>query len=86
MAEEKVLTLEEKVDKLLAYQKKAQFWAKVKAIISITLFMIFIVIPIVWSFYFFRKIFAGVDISFIQDAFQSAVAPPNIEAIKNLLN
>jgi len=80
------LTLEEKVDKLLEYQKKTQFWARVRAIISVTLFIIFIVIPVIWSFYFFRKLFAGVDTTFLQQAFQNAVAPANIEAIKNLLN
>jgi len=80
------LTLEEKVDKLLVYQKKAQFWARVRAIISITLFVIFIVIPVIWSFYFFRKLFSGVDTSFLQPAFQNAVAPANIEAIKELFN
>jgi len=84
--EDQTLTLEEKVDKLLEYQKKTQFWARVKAIISITLFMIFIVIPVIWSFYFFRNIFSGVDTSSIKDAFENAVAPANIEAIKNLLN
>ena len=76
--EEKKLTLEEKVDLLLAYQKKAHFWAKVRAVLSIILFFIFIILPIIWSFYFVRNLVAGMEPG------QLDLMIKNIKAVKDL--
>lgn len=45
--EEKKLTLEEKVDLLLAYQKKSQKFALVRMIFSILLFFIVVILPVI---------------------------------------
>ncbi len=47
------LTTEEKLDKILDYQRKMHFWAVVKALTNVTLFLLFIVLPIIGIVYFF---------------------------------
>lgn len=79
------MTLEEKVDKLLEYQQKAHFWGRVKAIISLILFIIFIVIPVVWSIYFIRNLLAGINVEAIKGTIDNLQAPLNIEMLKNFL-
>ena len=56
--EEVKLTLEEKVDLLLKYQKQARFWAAIRGIMSFLVFMIFIVLPIVATVYIWDDIMA----------------------------
>ena len=55
------LTLEEKVDLLLKYQKSARFWGRVRFIISLILFIVLVVLPIAWSIIFIRSLLEGVD-------------------------
>lgn len=46
MNEEKPLTLEEKVDLILAYQKRATRYAAVRIVTNIILFILVVVLPI----------------------------------------
>jgi len=43
--------LEEKVDEILAYQKKAAHWAMVRTVLSLIFFFLFVILPIVLSYY-----------------------------------
>ncbi len=55
--------LEEKVDKVLKYQKTVRHLAIVRAIISFIFFLVFIIFPIVGGFYLFRFVNDNVDFS-----------------------
>ena len=46
MNEEKTLTLEEKVDLILEYQKKAARYAAVRVVMSVIIFTLVVVLPI----------------------------------------
>ena len=71
------LTLEEKVDKILEYQKKVHFWTVVKALTNVTLFLLFIVLPIIGIVYFFD--FARDSLGLNLDQFKQA-----LEGLKTL--
>lgn len=45
------LTLEQKVDLILAYQKSAARWSRVRSLISLILFFLLVVAPIVATVY-----------------------------------
>lgn len=51
MNEEKILTLEEKVDQILEYQKKAARYAGVRIVMNIILFVLVVVLPILGAFW-----------------------------------
>ena len=48
------LSLEEKVDLLLKYQKNARRWALIGIIIKLVLFFVLVVLPIIWTVNFMR--------------------------------
>lgn len=50
----KKLSLEEKVDLILKYHKSARRWAIVGGIFKLTVFFIFIVLPIILAVQFFQ--------------------------------
>lgn len=66
------VTLEEKIDEILRYQKSARNWGIVKALTNVTFFMLFIVLPIVGIFYFFNWAGneLGIDLSQAQQAIE----------------
>jgi len=82
----KDLTLEEKVDLLLEHQEKTIFWARIKAIAYVLFFIVFIVLPIMWSFYFIKNLFSGVNVSALMGTVENLQAPLNIDIIKNFIN
>ena len=53
---DKELTLEEKVDKILKYQTRLYRWQLARSIIAFLLFVIFIVVPIIWLYYWVKSI------------------------------
>ena len=55
MEETKNMTLEQKVDMILSYLKKAERRAKIHTIISWVLIFVFFILPMIWSYYFFRN-------------------------------
>lgn len=80
------LNLEEKVDLLLEHQEKAIFWARVKAILYILFFVIFIVLPIVWSVILIRELFEGINFDAMLGTIESLQAPMSIDILKGLIN
>lgn len=86
------LTLEQKVDLLLKYQKSARFWGRVRSIISLILFIVFIVIPIAWSIMFLRSLLGGVDMQqFMENiktvgSLSDSLGDIDIQQILNQLN
>ncbi|MBN1258387.1 hypothetical protein JXA05_01380 [Candidatus Peregrinibacteria bacterium] len=50
------LTTNEKIDLILKYQKSARRWAVFHGIISFIFFLVFIVLPVVGTFYLFDYI------------------------------
>lgn len=49
------MTLEQKVDLLLDYQRKAERRARIHTIINWVLIFIFFILPMIWSYYFFKN-------------------------------
>ncbi len=50
------MSLEEKVDKILSYQRSARRWAIFHSVISFLFFFVFVILPIIGSFYLFNYI------------------------------
>ncbi len=61
--------LEAKVDKILDYQKGAYHWAVVRGVIDFLIFMVFVIIPIVGSFYLYKYIATEVDFGKLSDQY-----------------
>ncbi|MBU0578302.1 hypothetical protein KJ742_03845 [Patescibacteria group bacterium] len=55
------LSTDEKLDLIIKYQKSAAHWAMARTIISILIIFIFIVLPIIGTFYLFDKLKNSVD-------------------------
>lgn len=63
--------LEEKVDQILKYSKKTHRWIMVKGIIGILMFIVFVVLPIVGTYYLWDFVQANVDLGQIVEGYQS---------------
>jgi len=61
------LSLEEKVDEILKYQRRMYRAQIIKSVINFILFMVFIVLPIVWLIYWLRS----VDLTGIMDTYNN---------------
>ena len=81
------LTLEEKVDKILEYQKRMYRAQIIKSVINFILFMVLVVLPIVAFYYWVKTIdFSGVTET-INNLKSSTGGIEKInEALKNLPN
>ena len=68
------MTLDEKVDEILKYQRKLHRMAIVRGIISFTLFMVLIVLPLVGFYYWFQNFSAnfGMSLSEVSDTLKNA--------------
>lgn len=53
--------LEQKLDQILAYQKSARRWTMIRGIISLFFFIVFVVIPLIASFYLLDHLQKNVD-------------------------
>lgn len=62
--------IEEKIDKLLKYQKTVRALAIVRGIISFIFFLVFIVLPIIGSFYLFRFMQERVDFQKVSNQYK----------------
>ena len=62
--------LEEKVDKILKYQKRASRYAIFRGIISFIFFLVFIVLPIIGGFYLFGYLKEKVDFNKISTQYK----------------
>lgn len=63
-------SIDEKIDKILKYQKTVRHLAIMRAIISFIFFLVFIVFPIVGGFYLFRFVNENVDFSQISGQYK----------------
>ena len=54
----KIDSIDEKLTYLFKYQKQLHFWTVTRAVISVILFVIFIVIPILYTIYIGRHLFS----------------------------
>lgn len=59
--EDRLISLEEKIDKVLKYQKFVRGIAIFRGIISFIFFLVFIVLPIIGGFYLFQYLREHVD-------------------------
>lgn len=64
------LTLEEKIDEILRYQKSMQRWARVKTVTNLVFLVIFVALPLVAMVYLFSwaKDSLGLDLSGTREA------------------
>lgn len=77
------LSLEEKVDLLLKYKLSERRWRIVKTVISLLLFIIFIVIPIIGLY----KLYTTIDFSAVTSAYENiAETSGGLDKINELLN
>jgi hypothetical protein len=76
--EDKTLTLEQKVDLLLNYQRKAERRAKIHTIVSWTLIFIFFILPMIGTYYFFKNLVSGMEPGQLDTVMNS------IQSVKNL--
>jgi hypothetical protein len=85
------LSSDEKLDLILKYQKSQRFWSIVRAIVSLSVFIVFIVIPIVWTVMFVKEHLAGVDFTQISQAMENLKGidinqvNKSLESVGNLL-
>ena len=80
----KQLSLEEKVDKILKYQTRLYRWQLARSIIAFLLFVIFIVVPIVWIYYWAKSIDLTGVIGTIQTLKETGTG--SVDKLNELLN
>lgn len=73
--------IEAKIDKMLKYQKTVRTIAIIRGIFSFIFFMVFIVLPIVGSFYLFRFLQDNVDLSKISGQYVEFIE--TFDSLKN---
>jgi len=78
------LTLEEKVDKILKYQTRLYRWQLARSIIAFLLFVIFIVVPIVWIYYWAKSIDLTGVIGTVQTLKETGTG--SVDKLNELLN
>lgn len=69
------MTLEEKVDQILAYQKSARRWAVAGSIFKLFLFVIFVVIPIVLAVQFTQNFMENMKLDGVGGFLQNLDGP-----------
>ncbi len=84
------MSLEDKVDLLLKYQKSARRWAMIGGIIKLVIFFVIFVLPVLWAISFFRDLLSSAAFQNVQSGlgqFGAAASAPGEAAnlIKNLL-
>ena len=79
------MTLEEKVDKILAYQKSMKNWQIVRTIMSLVIFIIFVVIPIMGAFWVADYIKNTVDFNQVGETMEGLKGLSDINNIKSQL-
>ena len=67
--EDRLASLEEKIDQVLKYQKSAHGWIILRGIIGLIFFLIFIVLPILGGFYLFQYFKTNVDFEKISNQY-----------------
>lgn len=63
--------IEEKIDLILDYQRSIRRMAIARAVISVILFFVFVVLPIIGGFYLARYIQENVDLGKITSQYQN---------------
>lgn len=53
--DKETITIDEKLDEILKYQKSAARWQMVRTIFGLILFIIFFVLPIIWTIYLIQN-------------------------------
>lgn len=82
-----LLTLEEKVDKILEYQKSSRRLAMFRTAMSVIIFVVFVAIPIISAFYLADYIKNTIDFTEITETYQGIKdASGEITNLSNLLN
>ncbi len=85
------MTLDEKVDEILKYQRRFQHMAIARAVISFVIFLVIVVLPI-WGFYYIANYMTdamGMNLTEIGDTLQNVKGITEInglEGLKSLLN
>lgn len=73
--------IEEKIDKMLKYQKTVRTIAIIRGVFSFIFFMVFIVLPIIGSFYLFRFLRDNVDLGQISGQYAEFIT--TFDSLKN---
>ncbi|QQR83119.1 hypothetical protein IPJ72_04895 [Candidatus Peregrinibacteria bacterium] len=68
------MTTDEKLDLLIKYQRSARHWAAFRGIMSFLVFFIFIVLPLIASFYLVDYIRQNVDLDAMKVQYQEALS------------
>jgi len=85
------MTLDEKVDAILKYQRRLHHMAIIRAIFSFLIFLIIVVLPI-WGFYYLANYLGdavGLSLTEVGDTLQRVKGITEInglDGLKNLLN
>ena len=91
MSKIKDMTLDEKVDELLKYQRRTHHIAIIRAIFSFLIFLIIVVLPI-WGFYYMANYLTdvtGLSLSEVGETLNRVKSITDInglDGLKNLLN
>lgn len=80
------MTLEEKVNELLLYQRRQRIYAIVRTILYILVFIAVVILPI-WGFYFmldYLRRTAGIDLTQIGDTLKNVKSVSDMGALDSL--
>ncbi len=66
-------TINEKLDKILTYQKNAHRWAIARGIINFLLFFILVILPIIWAYSLIRTLAGQVDFGKLAGQYNQAI-------------
>lgn len=87
MQEIEEMTLEEKIDEILKYQRKVHKMAIVRAIFSFVIFFVLVILPI-WGFYYLAAYFrdnVGINFSEIGETLQRVENVGSANGLSDLL-
>lgn len=82
------MTLDEKIDEILKYQRRLHNITIIKGIISFSLFMILVVLPMIGFYYWFQSFQEnyGMNLSEIGETLQQVKSITDIDEIENFRN
>jgi len=66
-------TINEKLDRILDYQKNAHRWAIVKGVFNFLLFFVLVILPIIWAYSLIQTFAGKVDFAKLAGQYTQAV-------------
>jgi len=84
--EQEQLTLEQKVDLILNFQRKAERRAKIHTIVTWVLIFVFFILPMIGSYYFFSNFVQSDQIMKGLETVKNLNAANSLSDFQNLMN